>query len=893
MLVMPFAAVLLAFADPQTKSTAGSPPDPDPPTAVRAVRIKEPIEVDGRLDEPAWKTATVISSFIQRDPDEGKQPTERTEVMLVYDDEGLYIGARLLDEHPDSIVGLLTRRDAFTTSDRFMVFIDSYHDRRTGFYFGVNAAGTLYDGTLMNDDWDDNTWDGVWEARAQRTPEGWTAEMRIPYSQLRFQRAERCIFGVNFKREIARRNETDYLVFTPRNGSGFVSRFPELDGIEAISPPRRMELLPYVTSRADFSQHEPGNPFSDGSDMSGNVGLDAKLGIGSNLTLDATVNPDFGQVEVDPAVVNLSDQETFYPEKRPFFVEGSSIFDFGQGGSNNFWGFNWGNPSFFYSRRIGRPPEGEVPTSDFSDVPSNTTILGAGKVTGRLPGGWSLGVLSAITDKEEAKLDTAGHHWSSSVEPLTYYGVFRGMKEFHQARQGLGFETTVTARHFDESTLPDQLNRNAAGFGVDGWTFLDHDRAWVLTGWGGATRVNGTAARITDLQESSIHYYQRPDADYKSVDSTATSLSGYAGRVALNRQRGKWQLNAALGLISPGYDVNDLGFQFQSDVINYHTVVTRRWASPGKLFRNLNLNLSAFESRNFAGDATWHGIWNNANGTFLNYWQFSYSVAYNPQAWDVRLTRGGPTAIQPAGWEGNVNVNSDTRKAISFGGFFHASQYSRDADHSWSAGVSATWRPVSSLSLSLEPSYELHRTNAQYVDTFDDLTATTTFGHRYVFADLDQRTVSANIRLNWTFTPRLSLEFYGQPLFSSGDYTKFKEFAKARTYDFNEYGKGGSTITPTTDASGTVTSYTVDPDGAGPATTFSFDNPDFGLASLRGNAVLRWEFLPGSTLYLVWTQNRSGSDLDPTYGASRAMTRLGDAPPENIFAVKVSYWWNP
>lgn len=886
--------MLMLSTAAQAASTPIGPGVLAPVREVHAARTPNQIVIDGRMTEAAWSDATPISGFLQRDPEEGAPPTERTEVLVLYDDQGLYIGARLFDQHPDSIVGRLTRRDAQASSDRFLVFIDSYHDGRTGFYFGVSAAGTLYDGTLLNDDWDDDTWDGVWQSRVERTAEGWTMEMRIPYSQLRFQRGERYVWGINFKREIARRNETDYLAYTPRNGSGFVSRFPELLGLDEVRPPRRVELLPYVTSRAEFLAHDSGDPFNDGSRFAGNAGLDAKVGLGSNLTLDATVNPDFGQVEVDPAVVNLSDVETFFPEKRPFFIEGSSIFGFGEGGSNNFWGFNFGNPSFFYSRRIGRAPQGEVPDANFAQTPAGTTILGAAKLSGRFAGGWSLGTMHALTGREMAQLDTVGHHWRTEVEPLAYYGVFRAQREFAKGRQGLGVISTLTARHFDDDALPDQLNRNALGAGLDGWTFLDRDRAWVLTGWTGVSRVGGTQARISDLQQNSLHYFQRPDAGYVSVDSSATSLFGYAARVALNRQRGAWQLNAAFGLISPGYDVNDLGFQFRADVLNYHVVGTRRWTAPGRVFRQLNLNLAAFQSQDFGGHPTWRGLWHNGNGQFLNYTQFYYFVSYNPHSYDIRLTRGGPMAINTTGWESEVGLDSDDRKAVTVGGFIHQSHYTSGADASWTVGGSVGWRPASAVALTFEPSYEHHRTNAQYIDTFDDPTATGTYGHRYLFGHLNQTTVSANLRLNWTFSPRLSLELYTQPLFSSGNYSRFEEFAKPRTYRFTEYGTGGSTITPTSDPYGQVTSYTVDPDGpAGAATPFQFDNPDFGFASLRGNAVLRWEFLPGSTMYLVWTQSRASDSPDGQFKFRSSLSNLANAQADNIFAIKFSYWWNP
>ena len=363
---------------------------------VRAVRTTQPITIDGRLDDPIWQTAQRVSGFKQRDPNEGAEPSESTVVWVAYDDAGLYVGARMYDRHPDSVVARLSRRDVDATSDRFNVFVDPYHDRRSGFYFGISAAGTLFDGTLLNDDWNDDSWDGVWEGKVGRDSLGWTAELRIPYSQLRFLKRPQQVWGIDLGRDIARRNEHDYLVYTPKNGSGFVSRFVDLVGIDAITPPGRIEVLPYVTSKAEFSRPAAGDPFNSGSSFTPTAGVDARIGLGSNLTLNATVNPDFGQVEVDPAVVNLSDVETYFSEKRPFFVEGSSTFTFGQGGQRNNWGFNWPGPTYFYSRRIGRSLSYGAPDGGFVDGPAGAHILGALKVTGKAGGNWNIGALSAV-----------------------------------------------------------------------------------------------------------------------------------------------------------------------------------------------------------------------------------------------------------------------------------------------------------------------------------------------------------------------------------------------------------------------------------------------------------------------------------------------------------------
>ena len=395
-----------------------------------AIHLDKPITIDGKLTEDVWKKDTGVSNFIQRDPVEGVEPTRKTVVYVAYDNEAIYIGARMFDS-PDSIVSRLSRRDVDVTTDGFLAYLDPYNDKRSGFYFALSAAGTLYDGVLYNDDWSDNSWDGVWEGKVNIDKDGWTAEMRIPFSQLRFDDKKNNIWGINFKRIIARRNENDYLVYVPKNESGFVSHFAELKGLNNIHPSDKIEILPYITTRAEYSLHDPNNPFYDGSRYTPAAGVDLKMGLGSNLTLNATVNPDFGQVEIDPAVINLSDVETYFDEKRPFFVEGSTVFNFGYGGANSYWGFNWGGPNFFYSRRIGRPPQGSIPDNNFSDAPEGTHILGAAKLTGKVFNSWNIGVISALTQREFADYSVDGNKSSVEVEPLTYYGVVRGQKEIN------------------------------------------------------------------------------------------------------------------------------------------------------------------------------------------------------------------------------------------------------------------------------------------------------------------------------------------------------------------------------------------------------------------------------------------------------------------------------
>ncbi|MBI4553412.1 MAG: carbohydrate binding family 9 domain-containing protein [Candidatus Latescibacteria bacterium] len=854
-----------------------------PRLTIQAVRLAEPVAIDGLLAEPVWQNGYGISRFTQRDPIEGAQPTEQTVVHVAYDDEAIYIGARMHDTAPDSIIARLGRRDADLTADAFFLAIDSYHDRRNAFFFGVNAAGTLYDGILFNDDWDDDSWDGVWEGKVRIDNVGWSAELRIPYSQLRFRKQDVYVWGINFQRNIARKNEEIAVAFTPKNGSGFVSRFPDLVGIENISPPRRIELLPYGTTRAEYTHPAPGNPFNRGSKYVPGMGADLKVGVGSNLTLNATVNPDFGQVEVDPAVVNLSDVETFFEEKRPFFIEGSSIFGFGHGGANDFWGFNWGDPGFFYSRRLGRAPQGSRPSADFADVPVGTHILGAAKLTGKVGQNWNLGTLYATTARETGEFARSGQQFQAEVEPLTHYGVIRTQKEFNQARQGLGLLSTLTARQFRDNRLRNDLNSGAVAVGVDGWTFLDVEKTWVVTGWAGTTDVHGTPARMIALQQNSQHYFQRPDASHVSVDSTATSLTGYAARFTLNKQKGNTFLNAAVGVIDPKFDTNDAGFHSRSDVINGHVAGGYKWVNPGRFTRYAQVAGAVFRSYDFDKNPTGSGVFHFGFVRWLNYYTTEWFFAYNPETIDNRQTRGGPLMLNLPGWEAEIFTRTDDRKTWVFGLGTSGQRYP-GASWNWDVNPRIEWKPAPNVSFSVRPRFERNYEHAQWVGVYDDPLATATFGKRYVFATLSQTSLSARLRLDWTFTPKVSLQFYAQPLLSAGDYREFKELARPRSFAFTRYGDGVSTYSEAT--------READPDGPGPAKPIKLSNPDFNFKSLRGNAVFRWEYLPGSTLYLVWTQNRSDTENDGAFRLNRSLNRLLNAKAENVFMVKFAYWWN-
>ena len=852
---------------------------------VTATATEEAIHIDGRLDEPAWAQGAPVDRFFQLNPDEGAPATERTEAIVLYDSEAIYVGARLFYSAPDSIVARLGRRDADLESDFFGVMLDPYLDRRSGYYFGLGAAGTLYDGVLMNDNHDDSDWDGVWQGRVQRTSYGWTAEMRIPYSQLRFYRQEQYVWGINFIRSMSSKQERMYLVYTPSDESGFVSRFPELKGIRNISPSRQLELIPYVTSRGEYDQAVgEDNPFDDGSAYGLDAGVDIRYALTSNLTMNATVNPDFGQVEVDPAVVNLSDYETYFSEKRPFFVEGASVFgDFGRGGPS--FNINFHNsPSLFYSRRIGRAPTGSLPDHAFADVPEGTRILGAAKLVGKLAGDWNVGVMQAMTAREHARLQSAtGAQSDAEVEPATWRGVYRAQKEFAEGRHGLGFLSTVNQRFFSEDRLADQMNKRSLVFGMDGWTFLDGENTWVLNGSAGWSHLTGTEARLLDIQRSSTHYFQRPDRKHVRIDSSATALSGWTGRLGLTRERGRVMFNTSLESVSPSFDVNDAGFQSSSGRINGHVATGYSWNDPTRFTRDAFAMVAVFRGMDYDGNVFSSGAFMFSRVQFLNYYGAFGRLFVGPETVNTRRTRGGPLTLEPAGMGMGLDVYSDRRKAFVLG--LELDLERRGSGKETEVGVDIEWQAASNIALALNPSVEWTTSNTQWVDAFDDPLAERTFGKRYVFGRLDQLTLSSAVRLNWTFTPELSFQLYAQPLVSVGDYSEYKELARARSYDFIRYGEEGSTFDEET--------LVADPDGPdGPAKTLELPNRDFNFASLRGTAVARWEYRPGSTLYLVWTQQRSGDTDHPHFAFGSTFDQLGDAPMHNVFVLKMNWWFS-
>ena len=862
---------------------------------LRAVARTGDISIDGRLDDETWRTAPAATDFRQQDPHEGQNATERTEVRIAYDQEALYIGARMYDSLGAAGVHTrLGRRDQSLDGDFLQLVLDTYHDHTGRTVLQVNPSGVKYDAGQASPS-ADPSWDPIYTVATHVDSAGWTAEFRIPFSQLRYPRDAVQTWGMQVWRYIERKNEMDMWSFWGKNQSGGPSRFGHVVGLHAPPWRRSVELLPYALARRSYVRPlEPGSPFEDPVSNSIRAGADVKALLTSTLTLDATINPDFGQVEVDPAVVNLSAFETFFEEKRPFFIEGSGLFDFGD--FNCHFCSNVSSMSLFYSRRIGRAPQGFVSgPAVFTHSPENSTILGAAKVTGRLRNGLQVGVLDAVTRSERAlALSPGGEEFTEQVEPPTNYFVGRLKRNYRNGATTLGAIGTSVTRWFESDALRDRIPASAQAAGTD-WSITWKDRTYSLIGNFAVSNVHGDSAAMLRLQRSSARYFQRPDRGLGSnsiftsrFDPGMNSLRGFGGYSRLAKDAGPWQFETAVNFRSPGFEVNDIAFLSQADYVWMNFNGLRIWNKPTRHYRNLVAILGTQQQYNFDRDLTSRNLHAYLGGDLPNYWSVSGFVIYNTAADDDRRTRGGPVVRVPASVNYFLNVNTDSRKRIVFG---TNPTWGRTTEGAvgWSANLDMRIKPASNVQLSMGPYYSVDHSRAQFITAFDDPTATAFYGRRVVFSDLEQHTLGMDTRLNWTFSPTLTLELFAQPFVSTGAFDNYKEYVRPRSIEKRAF--DAAQLSPMVGTDGQVTGYTLDPDRNPASANYQFGNPDFNFRSLRGNAVLRWEYRPGSTLFVVWQQQRSRALPFGDFELSRDARGVFDAPPDNVFVVKVSYWF--
>ena len=849
------------------------------------------IRLDGVLDEAAWDAAPVAAGFVQYAPAPGVPTAEATEARVLLGPTALYVGMRMHDAQPEAIDARLARRDAFVLTDRAFVGIDSYGDRRTGFLFMVTPGGIKLDRLLYDDTQSDLSWDVVWEAATSRDESGWTAEFEIPLSQLRYAGGPGPHeWGLQLARTHHRTGELSYWSPRPPGDDGYVSQFGTLTLPGALPTPRRFEAVPYVASAATRAPGDAGDPFYAETALAPRVGADVKLGLTSGLTLAATVNPDFGQVEADPAQVNLGGFELFFPERRPFFVEGADVFSMAP---RRLLGNR--RPTLLYTRRIGRAPQRTrfVPASVrdavgddgvvYTDAPQQSTILGAAKVSGQV-GRFSVGALTAATRAEYGRfraLDGAGAVVGDDralVEPLSAYTVGRARGTVGGTVVG-GLLTSVV-RDTGDPTMASMLPATATVAGLD----VEHPLGpqWVLSAQVAGSAVTGSEAALLDLQTAFPRVYQRPDADHLTLDPTRTSLTGWTAEANLLKPDGAhWVGVLHAAATSPGFDANDLGYQPRADFANVDVRVGYRQSDPQGPFNSWRVDGIGGTAWNFVGERVGGGAAVSFSGQLRNFWSVSVGGDVSLRAVDDRLTRGGPAALADAGGDVYVSVQSDSRKPVT--GAWSAFAFDNELGrYGLGTSLSLTAQPSDAVSFSLAPEVEVRGNPRQYVTAFADPAAQATFGTRYVFGQLEAATVALTTRLDWLFSPTLSLQLYARPFATRGRYAASKEFDRPGAFRLPVYGVDLGTATTNDDGS-----TTIDPgDGSEPFTI----NRDFTLRSLQGNAVLRWEYRPGSALFLVWQQRRDGGASDGALRFGRDLGGLFSDPATNVFLVKLSYW---
>jgi hypothetical protein len=804
------------------------------------------IRVDGEINEAAWSRAEPITAFVQRDPNEGAPPTHRTEARVVYDGAAIYVAVKAFDSDADQIKGYLTRRDVDSSSDWIRVYIDSYHDKRTAYSFAVNPVGVKLDTYHFNDTNTDDSWDAVWDVVADRDPDGWHAEFRIPYSQLRFSSGGDGRLGFAIARNVARLNETTTWPLLSKSASGWVSSFGELTGVARPASTKRLELVPYTVAQLTTEPKQAGNPLQKTPDPGATVGMDMKYAVTPALTLSATANPDFGQVEADPAVVNLGAFETFFQERRPFFVEGSGNFS-----------FNCRDCDLTYSRRIGRAPRGfpRLEDGEFVSRPGQSTILGAAKLTGRI-GQFSVGSLVAATQEETARIAFGSARRDEVVEPQSFYSISRVKREFAD-QSAVGVILTTTNRSLVESVsfLPSSA--------VTGGTDFDWriGKRWQLAGSWAGSRIGGNTQAISLLQRSAVHFFQRPDADHVELDPLATSLSGHMGNLGFAKIAGeRTRLSVGAGYQSPGFDPNDLGFVQRTDWIPVNSWLQIKWETPGKYVRNVRINFNQWAAFNFDGDVLNNGGNFNAHWFFQNQWSTGFGVNLNARTFDDRRTRGGPGAYVNGGFSSWQYFNTNNRKVVSLNWnssfFTNGSGYGSGVN--FDPGI--TIRATSAFSADLALSFGINNDDAQWVRNVSAGGQT-----HHVFAKLDQTTTSFTTRLNYTVTPNLSVQVYAQPFISAGVYTNYKELVNPRgTEHADRY-----------------------------APSVYDGNADFNVLSFRTTNVMRWEYKPASALFVVWQQGREGVTQQGNYRFGRDFGDVFSTPSTNTLLVKLAYWFNP
>jgi hypothetical protein len=852
----------------QKQDTARKSGPKEPVYTTSRLLTAKPI-IDGKLNDECWKMGTWAGNFTQWIPKEGAKPTYQTEFNIQYDDKNLYVAMRAYDGEPKKMLRLPGVRDEFA-GDMMGVNFDSYHDYRTGFEFTITSWGQKIDLILFNpNNWDLN-WNPVWKAKTGLEDSAWVAEYEIPLSQLRYSRQDEQVWGLHAWRWISRLQEESDWEIQSKTGPGILYNFGELRGIKGLKKSSRLEIMPYALGDLKTMQKEPANPFADkGRVWGGNAGLDAKIGISSNFTVDLTVNPDFGQVESDPSVMNLTAFETFYEEKRPFFLEGLTIFD-----------YKFDNVNLFYSRRIGHAPSRPVlPNEDlFVKSPDKTAIISAVKFSGTTSKGLSVGLIQSVTANEFAQLsDNDGKRSSVKVEPLTSYTVARIQKGYNAGNTVVGGMMTSTNRVIEDANL-ESLSNNAYTGGLDILTHFK-DKEFYIDGRLLGSYINGSNQSITALQQSSARYFQRPGATYVDYDTTATSLSGYGGKFVIGKgSKGLWKYSTGATWLSPGLELNDLGYMNFSDIITQTNTVSYLINQPVSIFSSYDITLQQFNNWNFSGTYLGSGGQMTFNSVFKNQWNFSAYLIYHSKNLDTKILRGGYDMIMPYTISTTGVLSTDQAKKVIAQIQYVYEKSGNNSSTNYQIQPRIVVRPFSRLKLSLQVNYDGNRDNLQYIDT-----RTFTSGNRYILGRIDQKTLGLTFRADLNLSPEFSIQYYGSPFISKGTYSDLKYITNARAAAYQDRFETYSSM--------------VLPDGSYLLSdplygSYSIADPDFNFQEFRSNLVAKWEYRLGSFIYLVWSSQRSGTTGDSDASFSESYKQLRSLSPNNIFLIKLSYWFS-
>lgn len=855
----------LESKDPMLKTPEGK-------RIYKTVQIKSTSpKIDGILDDSCWHEGYWAKQYQQSMPVEGIEPTQKTELKILYDNENVYVAIRAYDNEPNRIDRQRGRRDEFA-GDIIGVCFDSYFDHRTGFEFDLTAAGSKIDLLLTNDGWDTN-WNAVWYGKVGSEDSAWVAEMQIPLSQLRYGNDDNQVWGLHAWRWLNRNLEEDQWQLIPRDGPGPLYTMGELHGIEKIAVTRKAELLPYTVGQLNTTKKVSDNPLIKSTRKRLSFGLDGKIGISNDFTMDFTVNPDFGQVEADPSVLNLTVFETFLEEKRPFFLEGANIM-----------GFEFGNDLLFYSRRIGHRPllNPVLESEEYAEEIDNTSILGAIKLTGKTKKGLSVGLIESLTAREKVKIQSGTEIREETVEPLTNYLVGRIQQDYKKGNTMIGGMFTATNRLIDQPYL-EQLNRSAYTGGID-FTHHWRNKTYYLNANVVFSHIKGSFESINNLQLSSARYYQRPDAEHLSLDTAMSQLSGFGGDIKLGKgSKGKWRYSANINWRSPGLDLNDVGYMQLSDVLNQELSVGYIENKPKGIFRTFSVFLNQQNAWNFGGIYLGSRLMAYMKSIFSNKWSLTGSSMLQGAKLDTRILRGGPALLIKGHWHNRYVLSTDHSKRLSIrmGYHFHIFDDKISSTNDFFPGF--TLKINNSIKFSTDLMYMVRRTNLQYVDQWIENDES-----QYLLATFDRKTMGVTIRIDYAITPDLTIQYYGNPYVSAGRYSDFKKIINPNAREYKD-------IYHTLNSSELFFNqeqnlYQIIQNDMNEV-NYTFSNPDFNFRQLRSNLVARWEYKPGSTLFLVWTHGRDEYINTSDFSIRQGLNQLFNLYADNVFLVKFNYWF--